>query len=760
MSLRSITVEPDGREEFSAAAGRDPATQACRALGGVLREGVDIHRCEAAQALGRIGRPPAARALVDALLDEDEDVRIDAAGALARLAPPEAGRQLLENLLGDPCTGVKLAAIEALTRLRHPELAPWLRRLVAGRDPEIVWDEAEFYEGGWDDWVDIQLKAIQSLAELGIEDAVPEIVAAIDDELGQDLTAVGFKALGKLGDPGIAALIRYLDEGDPRCRRRVATVLSECPGDAAQTAVTQALGDPAKEVRRAAAQALAKQDSGDPRLAALLSDSEPELRAEAVRICGGHHPECLTELLDDGNAVVLSALFEALAAKPDLVPGTAAVPVVRAALAGPDAALAASAAEALAVLSSGDAAEDLVTLLADPGRPLVARLGATRALVRLGGERAIEALAETLCNDERELRLKAIAGLATLATIEPAWLNRAGEILLSALRGEWVPEPEPEPEPAPEPEPEPAPEPEPETVENTVNEAPAPAFPASTLEAMLGDWAPPAADLERDGPPVELTQEDLDRLALAARKKGKKVVEVLPPVAPHQDVRRFAARVLGDLAYDEVALELAGALSQALGQALGQAPGNGDMELRRAAADSLARIGARLEAFSDPVIDALLQSLIDADRDIRLSAIRALGGAGGPGTARTVESQLKDPDSFVRAEAVRALDRIGAAGPSVTGLLNDPDPGVRLAAAQAVAHRAEPIAADLLGDLALGFEGYHRREVGRLLRRLDPTAATARFLEVLDNPDNLRQRPVAIAVLEELNRTDAPSANG
>jgi HEAT repeat protein len=292
---------------------------------------------------------------------------------------------------------------------------------------------------------------------------------------------------------------------------------------------------------------------------------------------------------------------------------------------------------------------------------------------------------------------------------------------------------------------------------------------------MLGDRAPPAADLERDGPPVELTQEDLDRLALAARKTGKKVVEVLPAVAPHQDVRRFAARVLGDLAYEEVALELAGALSQALGQTPGQArgqtpgqapgqapamaPGNVDMELRRAAADSLARIGARLEAFPDPVIDALLQGLIDADRDIRLSAIRALGGAGGPGTARTVESQLKDPDSFVRAEAVRALDHIGAAGPSVAGLLNDPDPSVRLAAAQAVAHRAEPIAADLLGDFALAFEGYHRREAGRLLRRLDRTAATARFLEVLDNPDNLRQRPVAIAVLEELNRTDAPSAN-
>jgi HEAT repeat protein len=737
-------IEPGGSGNLSAAAALDPASEACRALGGVLREGVDIHRCEAAQALGRIDHPAGTRALVDALLDEDEDVRTDAAGALARLAPREAGRQLLENLLGDPCAGVKLAAIEALTRLRHPELAPWLRRLVAGRDPEIVWDEAEFYEGGWDDWVDIQLKAIQSLAELGVEDAVPEIVAAIDDELGQDLTAVGFKALGALGDPGVVALIRYLAEGDERQRRRVAVVLAACPGEAARNAVTQALGDPAKEVRRAAAQALATRDPGDPRLAALFSDPEPELRAEAVRLCGRAHPDRLAKLLDDGSTRVQGVLFDLLAARPELLPRDSVAPVVRAALAGPDGDLAAEAAVALAAVSPEDAADDLVAQLGDPARPVVARLGAIRALTRLGGVRATEAFADILIDDERELRLKAIAGLATLAAAEPVWPNGAGEILLAGLRGDLVPEPEAETELEPEPGPGPDPESEAEA------ETP---FPTSTLAAMLGDRAPPPAEPGHDGPPLELTQEDLDHLALAARKMGKRVVPVLPPVAPHQDVRRFAARVLGDVAREKVALELAAALSQALGQE----PGGGDLDLRRAAADSLARIGARVEAFPDPVIDALLQGLIDADRDIRLYAIRALGGAGGPGAARTVEAQLEDPDSFVRAEAVRALDRLDAAGPSVAVLLEDPDPGVRLAAAQAVARGADPMAGDLLGDFAFGFEGYHRRQAGRLLRRLDRTAANDRFLEALADPDSLRQRPIAIAVLEELNRTDEPS---
>jgi HEAT repeat protein len=206
------------------------------------------------------------------------------------------------------------------------------------------------------------------------------------------------------------------------------------------------------------------------------------------------------------------------------------------------------------------------------------------------------------------------------------------------------------------------------------------------------------------------------------------------------------------LARNEVALELASVLRQAQGAV--------DPDLRRAAVDSLARIGERAEAFPDPVIDALLQGLIDADRDIRLSSIHALGGAGGPGAARTVEAQLKDPDSFVRAEAVRALDRLGAAGPAVAARLEDADPSVRLAAAQAVARRADPEAVGLLGDFALGFEGYHRREAGRMLRRLGRATATVRFLEALDDPDNRRQRPIAIAVLEELNRTDLTAANG
>lgn len=753
MSLRNNTIEPAAPRGagIASAAGpvddpsEDGISEVCRALARVLREGIDIHRCQAAQALGRIPDPAGVRALVDALLDEDEDVRTDAAGALARLAPPAAGRQLLENLLGDPCTGVKLNAIDALTRLRHPELAPWLRRMAAGRDDEIAWDESEFYEGGWDDWVDIQVKAIQALAELGVEEAVPEIVAAIDDEFGQDLSEVGFAALGALGTPGLAALGRYLAEGDARRRRRAAAVLGAMDAATAQPMVARALRDRSAEVRLAAARALAARDPADLRLTPLFSDPEQKVRAEAVRLCGRHHPEFLAALLTEEGPAVACAVFDVVLEWPNLLPRAAVAEAAAAALRGSDPELAARAALALAAVAPEVAPEAALEALAgqlrDPARPLAARLGAAQGLAKLGGEAAVATLAEVLGDDDRQLRLEVLAALAALAAAEAAWPNAAGETLLAALRGELVPAPEPEAEPE-------SGEPTPTEDDETVPET---GFPKSTMESILGGDAPPLA--EPDGAaPVELTQADLDRLALAARSTGRKVVPVVPRVAPHQDVRRFAARVLGGLAREEV--------GRALAQALGpQAPNEDDAELRRIAADSLARMGDGIGAFSEEVTDALLQALIDADRDLRLSAIRALGAGGGVRAVQVIEAQTKDPDGFVRAEAVRALAELGVAGPGVEALLGDPEANVRLAAAQAVAEAGGPGAVARLADFAFAFEGTHRRVAGRLLRRLDVAAANARFVEALGDRDRMRLWPVAIEALEELNQPDGPAPN-
>lgn len=670
----------------------------CEALARVLGSGVDVHRCLAAKALGRIGHPSAVPPLIDALLDEDPDLRSDAAAALSRLSDDRAAKPLFESLLGDPCVEVKLAALEGLVGLRQRDVVPWLRRLVAGRDPEIVWDEASYFQDGWDDWTDLQLGAIKGLAALGAAEALPDILSALADEEGQDVSEVAFKALARLGEAGTEALGRQLDETDPRRRRRAAAALASSGQSAAAAALERALRDPAAEVRLAAFAPLAAADPADARLATFLDDPDPRLRAEAARSIGARHPERLAALADDEDPAVSQA--------------------------------------ALGVAARDEDIDALAAALGDPQRPMEARLVALRALRRAGGGPATSALVQAVGDRRRSIRLEALAALAAIADADESWPNAADEALLSALGGALVPAPERPPES------EPTSAPAAATIQDRDTEATAEATPTSTLAAIVEGEPHAAAALDAPEPGEALTPDDIERLAVARRTPRRRTLPVDPPVAPHTDVPVLAARVLGDLPRVPVALALAEALT------------HDDRDLRLAAADSLARIGEHIDPLPDAVSEALRTALPEAERDCRLAIVRALAASDGERTAPLLLDCLRDGDSFVRAEAVRALARLGRTGTETQALLGDPDPGVRLAAAAAVAGAGRDGAVDLLVDFAFSFEGYHRREAARLLRRLDRAGATARFLEALDDRDRLRARPVAIEALEELNASE------
>jgi quinoprotein glucose dehydrogenase len=91
----------------------------------------------AAEALGRIAYKPAAAALVSMLADNDDrDVLLRHAGslALARLGDAAA----LGPLSQHPSRGVRLAAIVALRRMRHPDVA----RFLADADERVVTEAA------------------------------------------------------------------------------------------------------------------------------------------------------------------------------------------------------------------------------------------------------------------------------------------------------------------------------------------------------------------------------------------------------------------------------------------------------------------------------------------------------------------------------------------------------------------------------------------------------------------------------------------
>lgn len=743
----NIVAESTSSGRFQRPVSRPAAGEVCEVLSGILADGVDIHRCLAAKALGRIGAPAAVEPLIGALLDEDEDVRTDAAEALAALADPKSADQLFENLLGDPCTEVKLAAIDALTRMRDRRIVPWLRRMVRGRDEEIIWDEEEFYSSGWDDWVDIQIRAVSALAELKAAEAVPDIVAAVRDENAQDLTEAAFKALACLGKPGVGALAAFLDEEPVRVRRRAAAALAGATAEEAAEPLARAFADPSAEVRAAALRARAALFPDDIRLAALLEDRDAAIRAEAALLVGSNHPDRLIAMLDDPSARVQAAALDVLADIGGGPGGEALTAALRSKIESPNAEVSKAAAGALAATAPAAALDELVPLFGDTGRPVSLRLGAILALAGIGGEPVTEALVGLIDDTERPIRLAAMSELARLARKHAEWPNAAGTALLSALRGDFDPaDEEPGRESAGVPDTPPG-EADVSADESTGDEeSGADVFPTSTLTAILED-APvvrKAAGLPDEG--VELTPTDMERLALAKNAIGKKRVPIAPKVVKHEDIRRLAARMIGDIAHEDVALQLAAALSVA------------DAETRMAAADSLARIGALLNPLPEVVADALVAALETAGRDLKLPLIRALAACGREKSGDVLLSQLADNDGFVRAEAVRALFIQGPAGPEIETLLDDPDPSVRLRAAEAVAGTGGAGAVRLLVDFAFSFEGCHARQTAGLLRNLDATAASAAFAKVLRDRERRRVWSVAIEALEELNRSQPAAA--
>jgi len=720
------------------------------ALAGVLKRGRDAHRCFAAQALGRIGHAPAVAALIEHLGDEDEDVRIDAAEALGRLGDPRAGAALLESLLEDPCGDVKTNATRALGALGFSEAVPVLRRLARERGDDIAWD-IDLEADGWDDWLDVQIAAIEALGALGAVEAVPDIVAAIDDEMGQDLTATALPALARLGDPGVAALTRFLSARDARVRRRAVRALSASTAETATAALLAALDDASPDVRKAALEGLAARDPAAPRLLRLLDDPDAGVRAAATRLCGRHAPERLAALLDDHADAVQIAAIDGLAGDPAPPRPDDLVFRLRVKLRGPSPTVSPVAARALVALDPKAALDDLREQIADPTCPAEVRRAAAKGLGDLGGEPAAHALIAAVGDDDRAVRLEALGALAALAATDAA-PELALQALRAALAGELLGAPESDPADEAETAASPAVA-EPngdgdseitdEAVADEASEAVADAWPNSTLASVLGDEEL-AAEAMAPAAPVVLDPEDLEYLELARRAPRKRRVspDAAPPAAA--DIPRLAARLLGDLSDPSVAEALAGALAAR------------DDEIRRAAADSFARMATRGVPLPDEAIAALGRvAATDGDRDARLFAVRALGASGAVGD-ETIAPRLADDDDILRAEAALSMAAIGAVDARVAALLDDGSACVRLAAARALALAGGADAVARLVDFAFAEEGMHCREAARLLRDLDRDAAARAFLRVLDAAEKERVWRIAIDALEEMYRPEAP----
>ncbi len=742
-----------------------------QALSTILREGVDIHRCAAAQALGEIGDAEAVDTLIEALLDEDEDVRTDAAEALLAIGDKKAAPQLLENLIGDPCFEVKMAAVQALTKMGHQDAVLWIKRLLVQHHEEINWDLEEFYQDGWDSWVDLQVEAIKSLSAMGVEDAVPEIVTAIEDELGQDLTEVAFDCLGQLGKPGIEALIQFLEDPESRRRRRAVFVLAGLPDADAQEAVQAAIKDSAKDVRLSVIRALTENEAADNTLALFLADPDAEVRTLAVLSIGAGSAARLLDLLEDPSPQVQAAALSKLKTFPDQLAKEGAEEWLNEIVETGDPAVASQAAEALAIGFIDSAKPKLVEVLQDQEKPEEVRLGALRGLSSKADGSILQAIAAILGDENRQLRLEALSQLAKNAGPKKDFAIEAESVLIDALNGGIVPVPETgDDEDQPEiihdtaelddlaeaeepvddgdlPEDsmgESMDAPDYEGEEPTVEDADE-AYPTSTFAAIMGDNGPKEGRAAMLGNTkdnrIRLTQSDMELLALSSRTPRKGRVNLSREIPAHRDVPQYAARVMGDVASESVASALAAHVESK------------NEQLRNAALDSLARIGETAGHLPKDAVQGLMRVVANAERDARLLAVRAIGYSGEKDCAGFLQHRLTDGDSFVKTEAIQALTRLGAEIDSLDELMESHERSVRLAAAEAHANVINCDSVDKLLNFAFANEGYHRRDAGRFLRKVNVEAANDRLVEVLQDENRRREWPVAIEALAEINMT-------
>ncbi len=716
------------------------------ALADIVTSGIDVHRCQAAKALGQIGHPQAVEPLIAALLDEDEDVRTDAAEALAKIGDPAASDQLFENLLGDPCLEVKIAAVDALVKAKDGRIAEWLGRVVKGRDEETAWDDQGYYTSGWDDWVDIQIKAISALADLEEDRAVPEIVEAVKDDEVPDIAETAFKALTRIGPNGVEAVGKFLNDPVSRTRRRAASALAGASSEKARELYPYAFSDPSSEVRLAALRARAKIDPNDVWLAVMLEDKDEDVRAEAVDLLGRVYPTELAPLLEDpspkvrAKTLVMLAKTKELSGEPEMVLKMADLindP-------GPD--VAAAACVAFASFDPDNASPLLEQVLTNTDFPPEIRVGALKGLRSIRSNPAISALISVIDDPVRQIRLEVMAALSRVASQSNRWPNMAGDALLLALQGSYAPELE-TPETAEivdlseareeataevsEPQ-------EDEEITTAVVDQEAPV--TSTLESILQEQPEirSFAGLPNQG--IELSPDDLERLAMARQTVGKRKMPRIEEVVVHEDVQRFAAKVLGDLDHADVQNALADALAAE------------DAEVAAAAADSMARISGRTARITEDAQRAIIKRISAVSGAARVPLIRALACCKDAESTERLVDLIGDDDSSIRAEAIRSLSHLQPSQHQFDSYLEDSDPSVRLSAAKAVARTGGQDAAQVLSEFALSYEGYHGRQVARILRNIDKDQANASFLEILASPERRRFWSVAIEALEELNQ--------
>ncbi|MEM1078204.1 MAG: hypothetical protein AAGI09_06720 [Pseudomonadota bacterium] len=369
----------------------------------------EIIRSAAIKALAGLGVAPALSLplLTEALMDPDPDVRTDAMDALSRSALPEHGKQLILSLEGDPVREVKRAALSGLARLRDTSALDLIRALTLSRSEDrVAWEDEN---SDWEDWLDIQIAAIDALGEMRATDAIDDLMAARDDELGQTLDIPVFDALAKMGPEGIVWLLAILETESGPARRRALAKLCQLDPAALVPHLDQLIESPDAQLR---AHVVGQMDPDDTRLARLTAeDPTPAVRIAALKRAASEHPELALAALQDDTPEVQAIALDHLPATlpPDLAESLVANMLAWIERGTP--ALVRAVARHLPLRAPAQARAPLMALIADPLRPLDARIAAVKALEAMTPRIETAALVGLLANPAQQIRSTTLVAL-------------------------------------------------------------------------------------------------------------------------------------------------------------------------------------------------------------------------------------------------------------------------------------------------------------------------------------------------------------
>ena len=655
-------------------------------------------RIQSALALGTQSGPAAVEALLSALDDEDANVRFHAIEALGKLGSPAAVERLAA-LAESHDFFLAFPALDALARIRDAAVAP---RLVPLLQNELVCDQAA-----------------EALGQIGEEDAVAPLVAALDrphvspasivdalttlhgryaEMFNGGGTHIEELVRASISAAGAARVIQAAGRAAVPSLRRFVLCLGWLRGDDVERALAHMLGT--SGAQNELLEAIVR--FGAPmvdRLVEQLRTGDLETRRAAVaalgRIGDARAVEPLVNLLDEDERELLVPATTALARLGD----DRAFESLLRLLGDADVSVRQGAIGALNSIGHSAMGERVRTLLEDAD-PRV-RESAVKIAGYFGYPGCADALLDRCRDRDETVRAAALEHVAYLDD------ERSVPLLVAAMAGDT------------------------------------PRARAAAAQALAHVNHPDAVDALRRG------VGDLDSwvryfsVTSLGRQMDRASLPLLKRVAADdeaQHVRIAAIRAIGDIGVsnDADAVPLLATFSEAA-----------DDQLAVAAARALGSVDA------PSALDPLRRSLAAPQPDRRAAAAEAIAHHGGPEAVELLrwKAAADDDPQVVRAAinglchmAVRTSPHSGSAVAAIAAVAGDPS---RRAEAIAALARLPVAAIPRFGDVLSSREAAARRAILEALGRMAHPEASAYVVAALDDGD-ASVRQLAVAILSRL----------